>query len=365
MRGSTNPMETLGAQQLKSQYGSTRIKDKQQELVRLARDLVEITIEIITEKFDEKTIIEMSQTELPTNRQVEAQLQQLIMQAQQTAMSPQGQQMMQQQPEQAQQIQQQVQSQIEKLKNQPTIDQVMRLVKNYRARAFTFDIETDLTIQADEQAEKQQRNEFIGVLAQLLPQLAQMVAAEPKTAPFCGQVIKFATAPYRAGRVLESAIDGLVEQMEAKGDAPKGDDPTTAQNKTALQIETMKVQQRDKTDSGKLKLQEQEIQMRDKQHMATLANQRTIELAKLQASQQDDQARAGLQNQKAMHEHEKHQVKMVESVVDLEMAQQKAELAERQQQMRTNDMQARQNERQQAAVFKQQQAAATKGIGNV
>ena len=34
MRGSTNPMETLGAQQLKSQYGSTRIKDKQQELVR-------------------------------------------------------------------------------------------------------------------------------------------------------------------------------------------------------------------------------------------------------------------------------------------------------------------------------------------
>ena len=43
MRGATDPNETLGAQQLKTQYGSTRIRDKQQELVRLARDLVEIS----------------------------------------------------------------------------------------------------------------------------------------------------------------------------------------------------------------------------------------------------------------------------------------------------------------------------------
>ena len=49
MRGATDPQETLGAQQLKTQYGSTRIRDKQQELVRLARDLVEITTEIICE----------------------------------------------------------------------------------------------------------------------------------------------------------------------------------------------------------------------------------------------------------------------------------------------------------------------------
>ena len=42
MRGATDPNETLGAQQLKTQYGSTRIRDKQQEMVRLARDLVEI-----------------------------------------------------------------------------------------------------------------------------------------------------------------------------------------------------------------------------------------------------------------------------------------------------------------------------------
>ena len=68
MRGATDPNETLGAQQLKTQYGSTRIRDKQQELVRLARDLVEITSEIITEKFKDATIIEMSQIQLPTDK---------------------------------------------------------------------------------------------------------------------------------------------------------------------------------------------------------------------------------------------------------------------------------------------------------
>ena len=84
--------ETLGAQQLKTQYGSTRIRDKQQELVRLARDLVEITSEIITEKFDPVTIIEMSQTQLPTQQMKQQQMKQI----QQGLM--QGQQQLQQQP---------------------------------------------------------------------------------------------------------------------------------------------------------------------------------------------------------------------------------------------------------------------------
>ena len=84
MRGATDPNETLGAQRLKSQYGSTRIRDKQQELVRLARDLVEISLEIISEKFDEATIIEMSQTQLPTKKMIDDQIKQIAQQAMQS-----------------------------------------------------------------------------------------------------------------------------------------------------------------------------------------------------------------------------------------------------------------------------------------
>src|SRR4029079_2813495 len=121
MRGATDPNETLGAQQLKTQYGSTRIRDKQQEMVRLARDLVEITSEIITERFDPVTIIEMSQTQLPTQEMQQQKMQQIQQGMQQ------GQQMMaqaqQQDPAQAQQMQtmmMQAQSKLQKMQEEPT-----------------------------------------------------------------------------------------------------------------------------------------------------------------------------------------------------------------------------------------------------
>ena len=69
----------------------------------------------------------------------------------------------------------------------------------------------------DENGEKQRRTEFIGVLAPLLPQIAQMITAEPKTAEFCGEMLKFCAAPFRAGRALDGAIDELIEHDEAEG----------------------------------------------------------------------------------------------------------------------------------------------------
>ena len=61
MRGATNPNETLGAQQLKSQYGSVRVRDRQYELVRLARDVSRIAGEIMAENFQAETLLAMSQ----------------------------------------------------------------------------------------------------------------------------------------------------------------------------------------------------------------------------------------------------------------------------------------------------------------
>ena len=68
---------------------------------------------------------------------------------------------------------------------------------------FVLDIETDSTIQADENAEKQRRGEFMGMMASLLPQLAALIAAEPGAAEFCGELLKFSVAPFRlAARLM-------------------------------------------------------------------------------------------------------------------------------------------------------------------
>ena len=120
MRGATDPSETLGAQQLKTQYGSSRVRDKQYELERIARDLVEITADIITEKFDPVTMIQMSQTQLPTQamqtkqiKDIQKQLADQQLAIQKLQQLPQAQQMAQQNPDQAAQMQQQAQQMIQ------------------------------------------------------------------------------------------------------------------------------------------------------------------------------------------------------------------------------------------------------------
>jgi hypothetical protein len=342
MRGDTDPTETLGAQQLKTQYGTTRIRDKQQELVRLARDLVEIALEIMIEKFDDETLVEMSQTQLPTTRMVEQQAQQLMLQVQQVQSQPppaaasptssaaapasqlQG-------PDPAQtaaqdqqnQVQQLVQ-QLQQLQQQPTIEQVLGFLRDNQARAFVLDIETDSTIMADENGEKQRRTEFVGMLGQLIPQLGQLIAADPQAAQLCGDILKFSTAPYRAGRSLDGAIDEYVEHVKTKGAQGQGDDPTTATNKTMIQIEQIKQQ------SAQLKIQSDmqyhmaQLQQADTHKQLELANQRQLKQMELSSRAGDSQAEMAVQAQKMQESREAHQAQLMANQQKMALEQQKA-----------------------------------------
>jgi hypothetical protein len=326
MRGATDPNETLGAQQLKTQYGSTRIRDKQQEMVRLARDLVEITSEIIAEEFQDTTIVEMSQTQLPTTQMQKQKMQQIVQGIQQ------GQQMMQtmQDPAQQQQTQQMIDqaiAQLPRIQQEPTIDQVIRLLRDNRTKTFVLDIETDSTILQDENAEKQARNEFMQVLGALLPQLSTMIQGEPKTAEFCGELLKFATAPYRAGRSLDGAIDKMIEQFKAKGEQPQGDDPETAKGKVQIQIEQMKQQ----TEKAKLdqneKFKRVELLQKDQHKQWELDNEMKIKMAEMQAKQGDRQAQMVEASQEQAHDREVHQMEMIKKDADVRATQQKSEMA--------------------------------------
>jgi hypothetical protein len=346
MRGATDPNETLGAQQLKTQYGSTRIRDKQQEMVRFAKDLVEITSEIITEKFKDVTIIEMSQTQLPTKemqlkkaKQLKFQIEQNMAQLQQLQQQPPPQQPPQgatpaapPPPDPTTQLNQQIQQQVtelQQLAEEPTTDQVLKFLKDNRAKSFVLDIETDSTIMADENAEKQRRTEFVGMLSTLLPQLSQMITAEPQTAEFCGEVLKFALAPYRAGRALDGQIDGLVEQMQAKGQQGRGEDPTTAQHRILLQIEQMKQDTAKQKNQADALLKVKELEQKDQHKKWELEAQLAMKQEELNAKARDGEGKAAVQNLKAMENREAHQAHMMENTQKMELDRQKAEVAMR------------------------------------
>lgn len=275
MRGATDPNETLGAQELKSQYGNVRIRDRQEEMVRIARDAARIAGEIMAENFSMQTLMEMSQyDEIPTQAAVQQQIMAIRQQVMQAASNPQMVAKAQQDPEMAQQMLQQSQQKTQELQQQITWEQVMAFLRDQRMRPFALDIETDSTIQPDENAAKQRVTEFLTAMAPLIQQLGAMVAADPASANFAGEVLKFAASPFRAGRALEAAIDELVDQMKQKASQPKTD-PAAEQVKAEMQL---KVQE--------LQLKNNELQIKSQESQASLQielQQARADLAKTNA----------------------------------------------------------------------------------
>lgn len=86
MRGDGKANETATAQSIKAQYGSVRIRERQNELARFCRDLCRIVGEILASQFNEATLMKMANMNLPTQAELDAQaLQQEIAALQQAA----------------------------------------------------------------------------------------------------------------------------------------------------------------------------------------------------------------------------------------------------------------------------------------
>lgn len=258
MRGDTAASETLGAQQLKSQYGSIRIKDRQSEMTRLCDGVLNIAGEIMAENFAPETILAMSQTELPMQEQVIAEHQQAMMGEIQAAISQAQQAASQgQPPPDPAQIEQAKQALVQKhqkaIAEVVTVEAVFGLFRAERTRPFVLQIATDSTIQPDENAEKAARSEFATAFAQMSGALGPLMQVAPKeAAPLSGAMLKFVLAPFRAGREMEQVIEDFVEQMTEKANQPPAPNPEAEALK--IEAETKKADLEDRKAERAAKL---------------------------------------------------------------------------------------------------------------
>lgn len=329
MRGSTEKDETLGAQELKAQFGSVRVRDKQQELVRIARDLVRISAEIMAENFDQKTLLDMSQMEIPTEADIEKQIAEIEKaakeemkavgeQAKKAMQNPEMQAQAQENPQAAEQQLQQAQQQIiqkyepelQKLGDTVTIEAVMEFLRDQKIRPFVLDIETDSTIQPDENAEKQARTEFSTALATLIGQFAPVLQVNPAMAPMVAGIIKFTLAPFRVGRELEGQIDEALESAMQQSGQPQPN-PEAEKAQAVAQAEQARLQ---------MDQQKMQIDMQMKQADAQLKGQQAQadEQRKQQAAQADIEIKGALAD---------HQAKLAEAknAVEVQAIQLKAQ----------------------------------------
>ncbi|WP_434712395.1 hypothetical protein NMA58_03715 [Rhizobium sp. YTUHZ045] len=222
VRGDTQASETATAQRIKSQWGSIRIRDRQAELARFARDIIRLAGEIICDQFQPETLMLVSGIKLPSmaeKQQVQMQMQQIEMAAGQAAMR-------------AQQMGQPAQSlpemaapelppQLQQMMAQPSIDEVVQLLRNDSIRGFQIDIETDSTIEPDEDAEKQRRMEFVQMVGGFMQQAGAMAQQNPMLVPVMVETLLFAARGFRAGRQLESMLEQVGAQLSEAASAPK------------------------------------------------------------------------------------------------------------------------------------------------
>lgn len=201
MRGASDPSETLGAQQLKSQYGSLRLKGYQKQVAQLATTLLQMKAQIICTKFAPQTILLMGGA-----RELAPQDQQYVMPALQLLIG-------------------------ERL-NDPNANTENPL------RSFRIEVAADSLIQIDENADKQSRMEFLTATGAFLEKAVQIGSVAPEMMPLMLEMLKFGVTGFRVGKTIEGAFDEtsqkITQMLQQKAQQPPQPDPK-------MQIEQMKL----------------------------------------------------------------------------------------------------------------------------
>jgi len=226
LRGASDPRETATAQRIKGQYGAMRIRKRQKEIQRYARDLIRLLAEVVAEQFSPDTLMVMSGIE---QRQFEG-----------TGM-----------------------------------DQVAKLLKDDALRGFRIDIETDSTIVEDEEREKKEVMEFMMAMSQFMGQAFQAVQSGIMPPEIAQEIMLFASRRFRAGRKLEGALMKIGTQPPQD----KEKEGKQAELQAKMSVEMAKLQQKDQQFKQELQLEMGRLKIK----MLELKDKKVIAQMKVQA----------------------------------------------------------------------------------
>ena len=241
VRGASVASETATAQQIKAQFGSIRIQDRQAEVQRLARDAVRLMAELIGEKFEPETLGLMTGVDLPQAQQK--------MMAQQAAMM-------------AQQSGQPVPPEIEQVLTVPSWDDVLQVLRSDAMRGYRVDIETDSTVQADVARLKTNAAEFVQGFGGFIQAVGPAVQAGAMPMDVVADLLTAFARNFKLGRQAEDALERM-GKMAAK--PALGADQAAQQQAAEAQAEqqrvAMEMQAKQAEAQAKVQIEQQKLAM--------------------------------------------------------------------------------------------------------
>jgi hypothetical protein len=242
-RGQTDPNETLGAQIIKSNNASGRLKTMQHEVVNFATALLQIKAQIICQHFTDDTIVKISGA---------------------MQLSPQ---------------------------DQALIPQALALLKDEPAKNFRIEVTTDSMIYQDEQQEKQDRMEFLSAVSGFLSQALPAAQSTPELTPMLVEMLKFGVTAFKAGKGLEGLIDETADKFRQQAKAMEGQPKPPSPEQQKMQM-TMQLEQ------AKMQADQQKMQMQQQIEQAKIQGQIELEKAKQEYQAQENQLKFQLEDQR-------------------------------------------------------------------
>jgi hypothetical protein len=344
IRGASDPNETATAQRIKGQFGSLRIQKRQKKVQTFIRDLFRIKAEIIAEHFEREKLEEMSGVEMPLQAQVEQAQQTLAMLEQQKQMAQQPQPgveamganggppldgapmaqmagMAPQMPPMPQLSDEQL-AELESTAKAVSWEDISSILRSDNRRGYKVDIETDATVNTDEQMEKQNRIEFLSTMQGFLERAVPAAMQMPEIAPLMKELGIFAVKSFKVGRQLEEAFDDFFDQVSKRPPPQPQADPVAEAKAEQIKTQTGLAVEKAKGDAEVRKIDAQA-------KIATAQTDMAVAQFEMDAAREERQFEREERIEKRQAQREERQFDLIARAEDRQMDQ-----AERAQQMR-------------------------------
>ena len=251
-RGQTDPNETLGAQIIKSNNASGRLKTFQHDVVNFATQILCIKAQIICQHFTDETIIKISGAmQLSEN-------------------------------------------------DKQLIPQALQLLKDEPAKNFRIEVTTDSMIYQDEEQEKQDRMQFLQAIGGFVQQALPVAQNVPEMTPMLMEMLKFAVTAFKAGKGLEGIIDETADKFREQAKAQEGQPKPPPPEIQKAQMEAQ----------SKMQQMQMQSQLEQQKMQATME----IEKAKQEYQAQENLLKNRMEGERAdremqmQHELKKHEI---------------------------------------------------------
>lgn len=259
VRGQTDPNETLGAQELKGQFASLRLRDMQNAAAQYATELLQLKAQIMCLKFSPETMVKISAADQLSEADKKLVPQALVLLLGDRAQMPEA-----------------------ESKNP--------------LRSFRIDVSADTLVQFDENAEKQNAVEFLTATGGYLKQVAEVGQVAPQLVPLILELLKWAVTRFKVGKTIEGTIDQAIDDLKkqiAMQQAQPQQDPKLEAEKVKAQAAAQKAQLEVGVAQQKAQIDERRMQV-EEQH----------DMRRMQIDQQAQSQKAAFDQQKQVMQHQ-------------------------------------------------------------